>query len=284
MAITHVSDTARWVAVYRAMESERPDALFHDPFARRLAGAEGERIVATMPQGRSMAWAMIVRTAVIDQMILTAIARDRLTQVVNLAAGLDARPWRLALPPTLRWVDVDFAEVLQYRATVIGDARPACEYETAAADLADASSRDALLARVGAEGRRTLVITEGLLIYLHPTDVRALGISLAATPGFTFWIIDLANPLLLDWMKGSWGRAVARGNAPFKFAPAEGVEFFRPLGWEADEVRWGSDESRRLGREMRLMWLWRFLGRFSPPERRERYRRMSAFVRLKRTA
>ena len=123
MAITHVSDTARWVAVYRAMESERPDALFRDPFARRLAGSEGERIVATMPQGRSMAWAMIVRTAVFDEMILAAIARDRLTQVVNLAAGLDARPWRLALPPTLRWVDVDFADVLEYRTTVIGDER-----------------------------------------------------------------------------------------------------------------------------------------------------------------
>jgi methyltransferase (TIGR00027 family) len=263
MVITHVSDTARWVAVYRAMESERPDALFRDPFARRLAGPEGERIVATMPQGRSMAWAMIVRTAVFDEMILSVIARDRLTQVVNLAAGLDARPWRLALPPTLRWVDVDFADVLEYRTTVIGDEPPACEYQAAAADLTDASSRGALLARLGAEGRRTLVITEGLLIYLDPAEVRALGTSLAATPAFTSWIIDLANPLLLQWMQKSWGRAVARGNAPFKFAPAEGVDFFRPLGWEAAEVRWASDESRRLGREMRLMWLWRFLGRFT---------------------
>ena len=283
MAITHVSDTARWVAVYRAMESERPDALFRDRFARRLAGPEGERIVATMPRGRSTAWAMIVRTAVFDEMILAAIARHRLTQVVNLAAGLDARPWRLALPPTLRWVDVDFADVLEYRTTVIGDDRPACEYETAAADLTDASSRNALLARLGADGRRTLVITEGLLIYLDPADVRALGTSLAATPGFTSWIIDLANPLLLQWMERSWGRAVARGNAPFRFAPAEGVEFFRPLGWQADEVRWGSDESHRLGREMRLMWLWRLLGRFASSERREQYRRMSAFVRLERT-
>ena len=45
-AITHVSDTARWVAIYRAMESERPDALFRDPYARRLAGPRGEQIVA----------------------------------------------------------------------------------------------------------------------------------------------------------------------------------------------------------------------------------------------
>jgi O-methyltransferase involved in polyketide biosynthesis len=37
--IENVSDTARWVAMYRAQESSRPDALFHDPFAERLAAS-----------------------------------------------------------------------------------------------------------------------------------------------------------------------------------------------------------------------------------------------------
>lgn len=37
--IRNISDTARWAAVYRARESQRLDALFRDPFARRLAGA-----------------------------------------------------------------------------------------------------------------------------------------------------------------------------------------------------------------------------------------------------
>jgi O-methyltransferase involved in polyketide biosynthesis len=46
--IKNVSDTARWVAVYRAMEAERPDAIFRDPFARRLAGERGEEIVRSM--------------------------------------------------------------------------------------------------------------------------------------------------------------------------------------------------------------------------------------------
>ena len=62
--VRNVSDTARWVAIYRAMESERPDALFRDPYARRLGGERGEAIVRAMPRGRSMAWPMIVRTAV----------------------------------------------------------------------------------------------------------------------------------------------------------------------------------------------------------------------------
>jgi methyltransferase (TIGR00027 family) len=282
VTITHVSDTARWVAVYRAMESERPDALFRDPFARRLAGPEGEAIVRKMPQGRTMAWAMIVRTAVMDEFILDAVARRGCRQVVNLAAGLDARPWRLALPPQLRWVDVDFADVLAYKAGVIGAAPPVCRYETAAADLTDRAARAALFARLGADGLKTLVITEGLLIYLDPAEVDALGRDLHSVPSFAHWIIDLANPTLLQWMSRGWGKAVAAGNAPFKFGPAEGLDFFLAAGWRAAALRWGSEESRRLKREMRGMWLWRFLSRFSSAERREQMRRMSAYALLER--
>src|SRR2546426_4782984 len=74
------------------MESERPDALFRDPYARKLAGEHGERIVASMRRGRAMAWPMIVRTAVLDELILRAIERDGVDTVLNLAAGLDTRP------------------------------------------------------------------------------------------------------------------------------------------------------------------------------------------------
>src|SRR3954468_8602608 len=105
MPIEHVSDTARWVATYRAMETERPDAIFHDPFARRLAGEQGERIVRTMSRGQSMAGTMIVRPAVMDEIILDVVRRHHVDLVLNLAAGLDARPWRMPVPATLRWVD-----------------------------------------------------------------------------------------------------------------------------------------------------------------------------------
>ena len=109
--INHVSDTARWVAVYRAMETERPDAIFSDPFARRLAGERGEAIVQGMPKGRQMSWPMVVRTAVMDEIIMRCITKQGVDCVLNLAAGLDARPWRLPLAPTLRWIDEAAAPV-----------------------------------------------------------------------------------------------------------------------------------------------------------------------------
>jgi len=43
MTIENVSDTARWVAVYRAMETARPDAIFKDPFADRADLSQDSR-------------------------------------------------------------------------------------------------------------------------------------------------------------------------------------------------------------------------------------------------
>src|SRR5436309_14588282 len=108
------------------MESERPDALFRDPYARQLAGPRGEQIVAEMPKGRVWAWPMIVRTAVMDELILRAIERDGVGTVLNLAAGLDTRAYRLPLAPWLRWIDVDFPDVVADKKEQPAGARPAC--------------------------------------------------------------------------------------------------------------------------------------------------------------
>jgi methyltransferase (TIGR00027 family) len=265
------------------METARPDALFRDPFAERLAGPRGVEIVDAMKRGRAMAWAMIVRTAVFDEIILDRVRNGGVDLVVNLAAGLDARAWRLPLPPTLRWVDVDFPHMVEYKAQTIGDARPACRYEAIAADLTDAEARRALFQRLGAESTTTLIVSEGLLIYLTPEDVSDLARDLHAMPSARWWVIDLASPDLLKIMSRDWGKSVAAGNAPFRFAPAEGTRFFAPSGWRELEYRSALDEARRLHREMRLMWLWRFLGRLGSAARRERIRRFSGFVVLERT-
>lgn len=282
MAIENVSDTARWVAMYRAMESERPDALFNDPFARRLAGEKGDEIVRTLKDGRSMAWAMIVRTQVFDEIIMAEIRTDGIDLVLNLAAGLDARPWRLDLSPTFQWIDVDLPEILRYKLASMGDAKPRCVYEAVEADLTDANVRRALFSQIAARSRRTLVVTEGLLIYLNGEEVAALATDLHAVPSFARWVIDLASPRLMKMMEKSWGAAASSGNAPFKFAPASGTDFFREHGWEERAFHSTMEEAQRLHREMKLMWLWRFLGKLQPARVQEEFRRMSGTVVLER--
>src|SRR5207245_10545647 len=88
-SIQNVSDTAVWVAMYRAYESERPDAHFHDPYARRLAGPNGEAIVRSIPRGRATSWPMVVRTVVFDEFVRRAVLDEGADTVLNLASGLD---------------------------------------------------------------------------------------------------------------------------------------------------------------------------------------------------
>jgi methyltransferase (TIGR00027 family) len=280
--ISHVSDTARWVALYRAMESERPDALFRDPYARRLAGERGEQILRSLPGGHTGAWPMIVRTAVLDELILRAVAEDGVDTVLNLASGLDTRPYRLNLPPALHWIDVDFPDVVAYKQSQLARERPGCVLDYAAVDLTDAAQRGALFARVGSAGRRVLAVTEGLLIYLLPDQVAALAHALHAQPSFHWWLMDLGSPKLLAYLERSWGNALAQGNAPLRFAPAEGTAFFTPCGWRESLYRSMWEEATRLKRTMRMAWLWNILMRFAPAARREEVRRMSGLVLLER--
>jgi methyltransferase (TIGR00027 family) len=279
--IAHVSDTARWVAMYRAMESERPDALFRDRFARKLAGEQGEEILRRLPKAHQFAWPMIVRTALMDQIILRTVSEDAADGVLNLAAGLDARAYRLPLPAGLRWVEADLPAVLDYKRGVLAGERPACALESVPVDLTDAVARQALFAKVGPATRRTLVITEGLLVYLQAEQVRALARDLHAQPGLRWWLMDLGSPRLLKMLERTLGTSLQR--APLRFAPAEGTAFFTPFGWREVEYRPIFEEAIRLNRTMRFARFWRFLFRFYPRKLREELKRMSGVVLLERT-
>jgi methyltransferase (TIGR00027 family) len=283
VSIETISDTALWVATYRAMESERPDAIFRDPFARRLAGSRGQAIVDLMKHGRQMAWSMIVRTAVLDEMILDVVKRRGAQLVLNLAAGLDTRPWRLTeLPPAIGWIDVDLPDILDYKTEMLKAETPVCRYVAVPADLTDAEARRDLFARVGVEGGDVLVVTEGLLIYLSPEQVSGLARDLYAQACFKWWLTDLINPRLMQWIQKSWGSTLERGNAPFKFAPDEGTDFFKPLGWREAEFRSTGEEARRLNREMSGAWLWRLLSAFYPADRKAEMKRLAGQVLLER--
>jgi methyltransferase (TIGR00027 family) len=282
MPIENVSDTARWVAVYRAMETARPDAIFRDPFAERLAGERGHQIVREMKGARRAASPMIVRTAVLDELILERIANGGVDTVINLAAGLDTRAWRLPLPATLQWFDVDLPEMTAYKSSIMRGESPACRYEAIAVDLTSDAARDAVLQRVAGVARTALVVTEGLLVYLSAEQVASLARALHAQPSVRWWITDLATPRLLKWMNRSWGKSVAAGNAPFRFAPANGTAFFAPFGWREAVFRAGMEEAHRLRREMPGMWLWRLVMRLSSRARQEEFRRLVGYVMLER--
>ena len=160
---------------------------------------------------------------------------------------------------------------------------PRCRYEAIAVDLTSGTERDEVLRRLAGVARTALVVTEGLLVYLTHEQVASLARALHVQPSIRWWVTDIASPRLLEFMERTWGKAVRSGNAPFQFAIEDRAAFFEPLGWREREFRSGMDEARRLGREMPMAGLWRFVMRLQTRRRRESLRSMNGYMMLERT-
>src|SRR5271166_7071054 len=128
ITVRNVSDTALWVAYFRALETQRPDALFRDPYAERLAGEHGFHLANTLADGNKHEWAWVARTYLFDQFLSREIQAGA-ELVANLAAGLDARPYRMDLPSNLQWLEVDFPEIIAYKEEILHGENPRCNLE-----------------------------------------------------------------------------------------------------------------------------------------------------------
>ena len=233
--IRNISDTARWAAAYRARETKRSDALFRDPLAERLAGDRGQLIADRAKFATKHTWSWIARTWLVDELV-TAELRRGADMVINLAAGLDARPYRMEVAPNVQWIEADLPEITAYKEEVLAGETPRCELRRVKLDLANRNARQALFSALGARAKRAVVITEGLLIYLTPYEAGELAEDLGQQKSFRRWILDIASPGLMKMMQKKMGADLDRANAPFKFAPAEGPAFFEKHGWRAAEV------------------------------------------------
>jgi methyltransferase (TIGR00027 family) len=275
--VSNISDTARWVAVYRAWESARPDALFSDPFAERLAGERGRAIAAIAPRQARSGWPMVTRTKLMDDLILVSV-RDGCDCVLNLAAGLDTRPYRLTLPASLSWIEADLPGMVEEKDRLLAGEKPVCHVSREKIDLSDARARAALLDRVLQGASKVLIVTEGLLAYLDDDVVRSLGKDLASRPAIRWWLLDVTSPAILHMMQRGMGEHLA--GTPLKFAPVDGVAFFERLGWKALDVLSIFREAARFRRVPFLLRPFALLP--EPDPRKPGKSRWSAVVRFER--
>lgn len=229
--IENISDTAKWVAIFRAEESERADALFHDPFAKKLAGEKGDQIANKISFSRENSWSYTARTYLFDEYIKQHVEQG-FDMIINLASGLDTRPYRMNLPATLKWIDVDLPGIIDYKKEILTNEKPNCELEIVSLDLADRNARLELFKRLNDECKKALVVTEGLLIYLTYEQAAELATDLSSQIHFHRWLFDLQSPGLLNMAREKMGAAISEGNAEFQFAPEEGEAYFLQFGWK----------------------------------------------------
>jgi methyltransferase (TIGR00027 family) len=282
--LQHVSDTALWVAYYRGEESERADALFRDPYAKVLAGERGRRIALGMGRtSRYTRWTLVIRTVIIDRLIEAAIRDAGVDTVLNLGAGLDSRPYRMALPESLRWIEVDHVQIIDHKASLLAGEKPRCRLERIRLDLADRPARQKLFAEVSRNAGKVLVLTEGVLPYLTPDAVSDLAADLRACANFQFWIAEyfakesyryINNPHRLKKMR----------NTPFLFLPDDWLGFFQTRGWHPQETRYIGEETIKLGRRPPAPWYAILFRLIIPRAQWQCFQRMTGYILFTRSA
>lgn len=278
--IEDVSDTALWVAVYRALETERPDAAFRDPLARTLAGDRGERIARKMKLSKMMAWIMTVRTTAIDQLVLEAI-RLGVDTVLNIGAGMDTRPYRMDLPPSLRWIELDFKHLIDFKNEKLANEKPGCKLERVAMDLAARPARQKFFADIQSNSKSVLLITEGVIPYLTAEAVEELMDDFSKQSHFKYWIQDFYQETGgRNWRK-RWGNKLKR--APMQFHVENREEFFRRGGWVREKTIYAADETQRIGRNIPLPFPWNLVMRMVPKRHQGKYKENYGFDLLKST-
>lgn len=180
-----VGATALGVAASRAVETAGSDPLIRDEFAGMLVSSAGPAWAQLTDPG--LAWLdgdphgqrvhrlgvdyQAVRTHFFDAYFADAVGAG-IRQVVILAAGLDARAYRLDWPTDTAVYEIDQPKVLEYKSAVLQshNAEPAARRYPVPVDLRD--DWQAALEAAGFDtGRPTAWLAEGLLPYL-PSDAQ----------------------------------------------------------------------------------------------------------------
>ncbi|MBX3721126.1 MAG: class I SAM-dependent methyltransferase [Turneriella sp.] len=284
--IDHVADTAFWVAYHRAKETARPDALFRDAFAEKLAGDRGRKIATTMPAAAMTNWVVVLRTMMIDRLIAEAI-RAGVDTVVNLGAGLDARPFRMDLPTSLNWVEADFPAIIEYKEKILAADVPRCRLRFIKTDLADAAARQSFLREIDHSAKRTLVLTEGVIPYLSEENVGALAGDLSACKSMRYWITDYMTREAFERRKRT-ALTQKLKSAPMLFNPQDWFAFFAERGWGLAKMSYYADAAREHHRAMPLpLWprlIVKLTMPFAPAHVREGFRRSAGFALLEKVS
>jgi methyltransferase (TIGR00027 family) len=225
------------VAACRAHENELADAFVRDPFAARLAGERGVAILRTMPHANVLRLGMAIRTRFIDELLLGALATNPIATVLSVGCGLDTRPWRLELSPDLRWIEIDFADVLDYKDQHMSGEKSHCRRERLTVDLNDAEQRRAMYEVAGSSS--ALMITEGLLLYLPAATVDALAAETSTHSGVAHWISDITTTAFSNVLGGGADtmQPIRHVQASDALKGEQILEVLQRHGWKTSAMR-----------------------------------------------
>lgn len=251
--IPAVAHTSRWTAAQRALESQRTDRLFADPFASALAGPEGafalEASRKTSPHHDSTANFIAIRVRFLDDLALTLVS-EGIRQVVIPAAGMDARAFRLAWPAGTTVYEIDHPDLFELKEQILEreGAVASCRRVIVPSDLRE-DWKTRLVDSGFRKDERSAWLVEGLLYYLaeetvldflgKASDLAKAGSGLGAD-------MASASTLTSSWMQPSL-KQMEKNGFPWKFGSDDPEGLLSQYGWDVRARQLG-EEGANFGR------------------------------------
>lgn len=238
--------TSRWVAASRALETELATPLFHDPYARALAGPEGfqlfaecERLKAGWSSSGGPDLYLSIRTRYFDDALLECVTQSGIRQVVLLAAGMDTRAFRLPWPAGVTVYELDRFDVHSEKQSILEQtaATATCDRRVVVANLESEWGQPLLAAGFNVQHPAAFLV-EGLFIYLDHATVDAIFAELnhLATP--ESWLgADVVNPEFLSspFVQPLREKMETLG-CPWQCGITDPEDYFAQHGWQASVV------------------------------------------------
>lgn len=164
---TGVQSTMLITLFLRALDYKETEPILGDHFAAEAVDRiDYDWTKVDKPNITRNRFGVALRAKQFDNWAADFLRRNADATVLHLACGVDSRAFRIDLPAGVRWFDVDLPDVMELRRKLYAEADG---YRMIAASVTDA----AWLAEIPAD-KPVLIIAEGLLMYLHETEVRQL--------------------------------------------------------------------------------------------------------------
>lgn len=233
-----VFQTSTLTAAARALETERPDRLFEDPFAAQLAGSEGFELLQPEKKvlGENATDYITIRTRFFDDFLISSV--PEFGQVVLLGAGLDTRAYRLTWKPNVHLYELDKPEALARKDSILKDSLAMCHRHTIAADLTK-SWFDLLVAQGFNVEIPSVWLLEGVFVYLSEVESHNLlrSISELSATGSKL-CADLVN---LKYLRRYQEEFVI--GKYWQFGCDNPEELFADYGWTASVIHPGEENT-----------------------------------------
>lgn len=245
-----VSYTAQWTAAARALESERPDRVFIDPYARSLAGDKGFALLERYAGAGTVPF-LAIRTKFLDDAIIGNLTARGISQVVFVAAGMDTRALRLSWPEGTTLFELDRPALLETKSRLLPleEGTLGVDRRVVAVDLAGEWAPDLVAAGFDRD-EPTLWMAEGLFFFLTEDVLRDLlvGMGRLSAPGSVLAGDLVSQAALRNPLARPFLRSLEEDGAPWRFGTDEPERFLDECGWRVRELKQPGEDGADYGR------------------------------------